>query len=98
MRSPHLVILKPLVTEKGTVIKDSANQVLFQVADDATKSEIRFAVQKLFKVRVDAVNTMIVRGKRKRIAKRRTPGHRSNWKKAIVTLHKGDNIEFVEAQ
>lgn len=98
MKNPHLVILKPLVTEKGTTLKDEHNQVLFEVASDATKAEIRFAVQRIFKVRVTSVNTVVVRGKRKRMGRLKNPGHRSNWKKAFVTLHKGDNIEFVEAQ
>ena len=105
---PNLIIKRPLLTEKGTLLKEtggtperparsrepSSPQVLFEVATDANKIEIRHAVETLFNVKVVDVRTQIVRGKEKRVG--RFVGRRSNWKKAIVTLAAGDNIEFFE--
>ena len=107
MRSPNYIIKRPLLTEKGTRLKDTGGaapgdvteetlkpKVLFQVAYDANKAEIKRAIESLFSVKVVDVHTTIVRGKEKRIG--RFQGRRSNWKKAVVTLAPGQTIEFFE--
>jgi large subunit ribosomal protein L23 len=107
MRSPEQIIKRPLLTEKGTRLKDTGghgegdvepdklkSQLLFEVAGDANKVEIRHAVQKLWNVDVVAVRTSVVRGKEKRMG--RFIGKRSNWKKAIVTIAAGQTVEFFE--
>ena len=83
-------ILSPVITEKATYLSDQ-NKVVFQVAKDATKSEIADAIQELFKVTVVKVNTLVVKGKTKRWRGR--PGRRSDVKKAIVTLAEGQSID-----
>ncbi|MBE0602072.1 MAG: 50S ribosomal protein L23 [Deltaproteobacteria bacterium] len=88
------VIKRPLITEKSTLLKGVANTVLFAVDSHANKKEVRDAVEKSFKVKVVDVRTMNVAGKTKR--RGRTLGLRPGWKKAIVTLKEGDNIEFFE--
>lgn len=88
----HSILRRPLVTEKTTVQKEEANQVVFMVRRDANKIEIRHAVSKLLNVEVKAVNTVVYRGKAKRVGK--SVGQRSNWKKAIVTLAAGHDVEF----
>jgi large subunit ribosomal protein L23 len=106
MRSPQLIIKRPLLTEKGTRLRETGGgevalekedlrqKVLFVVANDANKIEIRAAVEKLFNVKVLDVHTQLVRGKEKRIG--RFVGRKPQWKKAIVTLQKGQTIEFFE--
>ncbi len=84
------VILAPVITEKATRTSEH-NQVVFRVALDATKPEIKAAVEALFKVNVTAVNTLISKGKTKRF--RGLPGRRSDVKKAIVTLAAGQSID-----
>lgn len=93
MRDPHLIVKVPRVTEKATGLGEHS-QYVFQVANDATKQEIKYAVQQIFKKKVLRVNTMIVLGKKKR---QRTAhaGKKSDYKKAIVTLPKGEKIDFV---
>ncbi len=88
------IIKKPLVTEKGTVAQQSANQYFFAVDTRATKYDVRSAVETVFKVKVENVRTMNVPGKFKRVGK--NVGRTSAWKKAIVTLKEGDRIEFLE--
>ena len=87
------VIRAPLITEKTTNGSEHS-QVTFKVAADATKPEIKQAVEGLFKVTVTEVRTLVVRGKVKRVG--RFSGQRPSWKKAFVTLKPGDNIEFFE--
>lgn len=94
MRAPYEIVKKPLISEKSQRLKESANQVTFEVATDANKIEIRQAVEKLFKVRVRRVRTLVVRGKDRRVGRRM--GRQANWKKAIVTLHPGENIQIFE--
>jgi large subunit ribosomal protein L23 len=84
------VVRRPVITEKATLISEH-NQVAFQVAIDATKPEIKAAVEKLFKVKVTAVNTLRQKGKIKRVRGR--PGQRNEIKKAIVTLAEGQSID-----
>jgi large subunit ribosomal protein L23 len=88
------VIIQPLLTEKGTSLQESLNQVQFKVDIRANKIQIRNAVEKLFDVKVLSVRTQIVRGKTKR--RERFEGKRSNWKKAIVSLAEGEIIEFFQ--
>jgi large subunit ribosomal protein L23 len=92
MRSAHEILRKPRITEKGSLLAEKAPVVVFEVARDANKNEIRFAVQSSFGVEVKAVRTVIVRGKIKRRGK--NIGKRSNWKKAFVTLAEGQTIDF----
>jgi large subunit ribosomal protein L23 len=107
MRSPEQIIKRPLLTEKGTLLKETGgnpqgaldpeavkSQLIFEVAKDANKVEIRHAVEKLWNVDVVSVRTAIVRGKEKRVG--RFVGKVSNWKKAVVTIAPGQNIEFFE--
>ena len=95
MRTARQVVLRPLVTEKATTLKDEHNQVSFQVATDATKVEIRHAVEAIFKVKVTGVRTQVVFGKEKRMG--RFVGRRPSWKKAIVSLGQGSKIELFES-
>lgn len=89
---PHQVILRPLVTEKGTDASTELNQYAFEVSSLATKEDIRAAVQHLFEVRVVKVRTQNRRGKSRRY--RFKMGRTSDWKRALVTLHPEDRIEF----
>lgn len=91
MTSPHDVILSPMITEKATKLTE-VNQVVFRVTLDATKPAIARAVESLFKVKVKAVNTAVVKGKRK--AFRGRPFTKSDFKKAIVTLEEGHQIDI----
>jgi len=91
---PHQIILRPLITEKGTHQSNHKNHnaYTFKVTRHATKSQIKAAVQELFGVRVEAVRTAQHMGKKRRYRFRF--GTLSNWKKAIVKLHPEDKIEF----
>ena len=89
---PYQVILRPLVTEKGTHQSTRYNAYAFQVNPIATKDQIRAAVQELFHVRVEAVRTQNRIGKKRRF--RQAVGQLPRWKKAIVTLNAEDKIEF----
>lgn len=84
------IIVAPVLTEKSQRISEM-NQVVFRVRTDATKPEIKVAVEKLFSVKVDAVNTLNVKGKVKMFRGRR--GKRSDFKKAVVTLAEGQKID-----
>jgi large subunit ribosomal protein L23 len=91
--TPEQVIRRPIaLTEKATLLREKHNQVVFEVARTANKLQIRDAVQKLFKVSVTDVNTMVMRGKDRRMG--RGYARTQNWKKAIVTLKEGDSIDF----
>src|SRR5262245_39704337 len=89
---PYQIVLRPLVTEKGTHQSTRHNAYCFEVHVAATKSQIKNAIQTLFPVRVESVNTQIRQGKARRYKNR--IGAMSDWKKAIVTLHADDKIEF----
>jgi large subunit ribosomal protein L23 len=92
---PYQVVIRPLVTEKGTHQSTRYNAYAFQVNPIATKDQIKAAVEDLFHVRVEAVRTQNRKGKKKMIRRRSGgEGHTSRWKKAIVTLHSEDKIEF----
>ncbi len=90
------IILGPHVSEKTSQLADSSNQIAFKVARDATKPEIKQAVEKLFDVTVEAVNVAVVKGKSKRFGAVR--GRRKDWKKAYVRLSPSDDIEFIGAE
>ena len=93
-RDPYHVILRPMVTEKSMSFKDSENKVVFEVHPKANKKEIKDSVEKPFNVKVLAVNTMNVSGKKRRVG--RMIGRRKNWKKAVVSLAPGHRIELFE--
>ncbi len=107
MRSPAYIVKRPLLTEKGTTLKETggrpeepaegeefSTKLLFEVAMDSNKVEIRQAVEVLFNVQVLDVRTQICRGKWKRLG--RHEGRRPTWKKAIVTLQPGQTVDFFE--
>ena len=89
----YKLILSPVISEKSTQIADRHNQVVFHVVRDATKPEIKAAVELLFKVQVDKVRVANVKGKVKRFG--RIFGSRANWKKAYVSLKPGQELNFV---
>ena len=84
------VIVSPVITEKATILSDQ-NKVVFRVSPDATKPQIKEAVERLFDVKVRSVNTLVTKGKRKVFRGRR--GQRSDVKKAVVTLEPGQSID-----
>ena len=90
------VLLAPVVSEKSTFVADKGNQYVFRVAPDATKPEIKAAVELLFKTQVKSVSVLNVRGKEKRFG--RFMGRRNHWKKAYVALLPGQEINFVEGE
>ena len=91
---PRSIIRKVLITEKGTVLRETQRQYFFEVARDANKIEIKRAVESVFQVKVDSVQTMQLKGKVKRQG--RWVGRRNDWKKAIVTLKADQKIELFE--
>lgn len=90
----YRVIVRPLLTERSTVYKDRFGQYAFEVGLESDKGQIKRAVEKLFKVNVEKVRTMVVPGKFRRYG--RGGGMRSDWKKALVTIAKGQKIEIAE--
>jgi large subunit ribosomal protein L23 len=96
MLTPETLIRRPIIlTEKSNRLREK-NQVIFEVASDANKIQIKDAIQKLFKVTVVDVNTMNYRGKERRMG--RGYGKLQNWKKAIITLKEGDQIQFFDSE
>lgn len=94
MKTIYDIIKKPLFTEKGMELKEASNKILVEVNPDANKHEIKKAMEDIFKVKVDGVATISVRGKFKRYGK--FSGRRSDRKKAIITLKHGEKLDFVE--
>ena len=88
------VLLAPQISEKATHVADKHEQVVFRVASDATKPEVKAAVELLFKVTVKSVQIAVVKGKQKKFG--RFMGSRNNWKKAYVCLNAGQEINFVD--
>ncbi|WP_301101281.1 50S ribosomal protein L23 [Propionivibrio sp.] len=88
------VLLAPQISEKATYVADKNNQVVFRVASDASKPEVKAAVELLFKVGVESVQIANVKGKQKKFG--RFMGSRKNWKKAYVCLKPGQEINFVD--
>jgi len=91
----HQVLRRPLVTEKGVEKKDNERTLCFEVSPDANKTQVKAAVEKLFKVKVEEVRTATFDGKLRRRGK--FSGYRSDWKKAYVRLKKGEKVpDFAE--
>ncbi len=88
------VLLAPIISEKATMLADKHEQVVFRVAQDATKPEVKAAVELMFKVQVDSVQISNVHGKEKRFG--RFVGRRRGWKKAYVCLKPGQEINFAQ--
>jgi len=96
MKDPRQIIIRPIITEKSTHLKETNREVCFEVARQANKTEIKKAVELLFKVKVEAVKTQIKVGKWRRVG--RNQGQTKNWKKAYVKLREGEKmIEYFEA-
>ena len=93
-KEPRTIVRRAMISEKGTQLREKQNGYLFEVARDANKIEIKRAIEAIFNVKVDAVRTIRVHGKPKRQG--RYAGHRPDWKKALVTLKKGQTIELFE--
>jgi large subunit ribosomal protein L23 len=89
------IIKKPLITERATNLKALHNQYVFKVAPDSSKGDIRLAIEELFKVKVTDVRTMRVHGKFRRMGKS-SGAYRPDWKKAIVSIQKGQEIKILE--
>ncbi|CUR53552.1 50S ribosomal protein L23 [Serratia symbiotica] len=87
------ILYSPHVSEKASNIMKKNNTLVLKVTKNATKLEIKFAVQKLFEVKVKNVNTLIVKGKQKRHGK--SIGYRNDWKKSYVTLKKGQHLDLI---
>jgi large subunit ribosomal protein L23 len=95
MSTVYQVIRRPVITEKGLTLKENDRTLCFEVHEDASKRQIQEAVEQLFKVKVQHVRTMVVPGKMRRRGK--YSGYRPDWKKAYVTLRKGEKmIEYGE--
>ena len=88
------IIKKPLITEKATILREKDNKYVFMVDKSANKIRIKQAVEELFKVNVENVHTSIVGGKERRMGAH--SGYRSDWKKAVVKIKKGQEIKMVE--
>jgi large subunit ribosomal protein L23 len=96
MKAPYQIIIRPIITEKSTQLKNANREVCFEVARGANKTEIKKAVEQLFKVRVEAVKTQVKVGKWRRVG--RSQGQTKTWKKAYVKLREGEKmIEYFEA-
>jgi large subunit ribosomal protein L23 len=94
MKYIYDVIKKPLFTEKGMDMKETENKILVQVNPDANKHEIKQAMEEIFKVKVDKVNVVNIKGKKRRYGK--SVGLRSDKRKAIITLKQGQKLDFIE--
>lgn len=95
-RRPYDIIIRPVITEKSNSLMENYGKYTFEVAVDASKPEIKRAVEELFGVKVKKVNTMMVRPRKKRVLGRfRQYGTTKKWKKAIVTLEKGQSIDLL---
>ena len=94
MKNVYDIVIAPLITEKGTMVNEAGNQVMFRVRRDANKDEIRRAIETLFKVKVEKIRTLNLLGKMHRVG--RNIGRRPAWKKAYVTLAEGHRIDFFE--
>ncbi len=86
------IIIAPILSEKSVVVKDKENRYAFKVNPKANKTEVKKAVESIFKVKVEKVRTMNVPGKRHRVG--RNTGFRPDWKKAFVTVKEGQKIDF----
>jgi large subunit ribosomal protein L23 len=94
MKSLYTIVKKPLFTEKGGHLKESENKILVEVSHDANKLEIKKTIEEIFKVKVEKVSTINMKGKWKKYG--RFLGKRPDRKKAIITLKKGEKLDFIE--
>lgn len=94
MRNLHTIIKKPLFTEKGARLKESENKVFVEVERDANKLDIKRAIEEIFKVKVEKVATVKTHGKWKKYGK--SIGKRPDRKKAVITIKKGEKLDFIE--
>ena len=98
------IIIRPILSEKGTLLSETQNKFIFQVERHSNKLEIKKAVEEKFKVKIKKVATMNIKGKNKNMTIRsnghilRTSGNRSSWKKAIITLEKGFSIDMLTGE
>ena len=98
------IILRPILSEKGTMLSETQNKFIFQVEKHSNKLEIKKAVEEKFKVKIKKVATLNIKGKNKNMTIRsnghilRTSGNRSSWKKAIITLEKGFSIDMLTGE
>ena len=101
MSTKTSIILRPILSEKGTLLSETQNKFIFQVEKQCNKLEIKKAVEEKFKVKIKKVATLNIKGKNKNMTIRsnghilRTNGNRSSWKKAIITLEKGFSIDML---
>lgn len=94
MKTIYSIIKRPLFNEKGMDLKERENKILIEVDPDANKHEIKKAMEEIFKIKVEKVATINVKGKMKRYG--RSLGRRSDRKKAVVTLKPGEKLDFIE--
>lgn len=92
--SPYDLIIRPLVTEKSTALREQGNKVCFVVHQEANRNSIKWAVEETLNVKVEKVHVLNMIGKTKRL--NRFEGKRPDWKKAIVTLKKGEKLDLFE--
>jgi large subunit ribosomal protein L23 len=96
VKDPYTIIIRPVITEKSTWLKEVNREICFEVAPYANKIEIREAVEQLFKVKVEEVHILKKKGKKRRVG--RNEGYTKDWKKAYVKLKEGEKmIEYFEA-
>jgi len=93
-RNPHQILLKPLLTEKSTALREAHSKVCFMVHPQANKIEVKKAVEEVLKLKVDNVHILNVSGKIKRTG--RFTGKKPDWKKAVITLKKGEKLDIFE--
>ena len=104
MSAKTSIILRPILSEKGTLLSETQNKFIFQVEKHSNKLEIKKAVEEKFKVKIKKVATLNIKGKNKNMTIRsnghilRTNGNRSSWKKAIITLEKGFSIDMLTGE
>jgi len=94
MKNVYNIIKTPYITEKSNIQKEKDNKISFKVSKDANKIEIKKAIEQLFKIKILKVNIVKIKGKVKRVG--HNVGKKPDWKKAIVTLKKDDQIDFLE--
>ena len=104
MSAKTSIVLRPILSEKGTLLSETQNKFIFQVERHSNKLEIKKAVEEKFKVKIKKVATLNIKGKNKNMTIRsnghilRTSGNRSSWKKAIITLEKGFSIDMLTGE
>ena len=96
MKDPYRIVIRPVITEKSTLLKEKNREVCFEVDSKANKSEIKKAAEQLFKIKVERVRIQNKRGKKRRVG--RSEGKKKDWKKAYIKLKEGEKmIEYFEA-